>query len=182
MLLSLFSFSQLFDWHPIVRCMSLLASCPGRFIACPGPSSHRAVHTEYLEVYLQKCTERLQFHLSESFRCTSLRSRLPYPRLSPPLPKVSPLRRGKAIVLHNISLRTFTPFSTSFYTTPCNEWRLWGTGRSCQRGDYRNWKYFRTRGKLRESATQIREGEKERERERTVKRHKIYTSLLFLNF
>lgn len=36
----------------------------------PGPSSHRVTHTECLEVYLQKCTERLQFRPSEKFRCT----------------------------------------------------------------------------------------------------------------
>lgn len=61
---------------------------PVLFYSCPGPSSYRAIHESYLEVYLQKCTERLQFHLiSEGFRCTSLRSCLPYPRLPQDTPR-----------------------------------------------------------------------------------------------
>lgn len=56
----------------------------------PGPSSHRSVHTECLEVYLQKCTKRLQFPFErDAFRCM-LRK---VAASRSPVPPGSPLRR-----------------------------------------------------------------------------------------
>lgn len=88
-------------------------------------------------VYLQKCTERLQFRPGESFRCTSLLSHRP-PSVLAPGPRGFPLHRGAVVVSYNIS----TDVCFLFYFFLYNAGRRTVTPRGYQLvpagSDYRN--------------------------------------------